>query len=627
MQMSRISSILLNSIFNGYGYIIVMKTMGANIIDREKWLVEFRVYAFEKSGVGLLLEQEGKTELIPMEKEEPSIYRVEMEGLHANTAYKFRLEGEGDFPDPFSHYQPDGVHGFSKIVDHKRYTWKNSKWQGKELAELIFYELHVGTFTPEGTFRGVMGKLDYLLELGVNAIELMPLAQTPGRWNWGYDGTCLFSVQNNYGTPDELKELIDQCHGKGIAVFLDVVYNHFGPEGNHLPLYGPYFTSKHDTPWGEAVNYDDQHCEAARRLVLQNVRYWLEKYRFDGLRLDAVHAIFDQGPRHILQEIVETGREIAARENRRIALIAETDENNIKIINPPEKGGAGFDAQWMDDFHHSIHTVLTGEKQGYYIDYGPLENLEKVYQNFLYTGQFSRFWQKNRGTDASGNPGQQFIVSLQNHDQVGNRAWGERLGALVDFPFLKAAAGLLFMAPYLPLLFMGEEYAEKQPFLFFVDYLDPELRKSVSKGREEEFRSFGWNNFPDPVDEKTFFRSKLTVPENWDEKNRQMFAFYKEIINLRKTHPALRRPDKKTTNIKVHSASRLVEIERRGEGALLRGLCNLGDKEINIEKYPGKQILNSEWKQYGGFAEGNSHVLYRGNMIILEEQDPSLRLG
>lgn len=595
-----------------------MKIMGANIIDREKWRIVFRVYAFQKKDVSLLLKQGEETRLIPMKEEEPNIYKVEAEGFKPDLEYKFRLDEEGDFPDPFSYYQPEGIHGFSRVVDHDYYSWNDSDWKGKELQELIFYELHVGTFTPEGTFKGVIDRLEYLQELGINAIELMPVAQTPGKWNWGYDGTCLFSVQHNYGTPDDLKKLVDLCHQKGIAVFLDVVYNHFGPEGNYLTAYGPYFTSKYSTPWGKAINYDDQHCEAARRLVLQNVRYWLEKYRLDGLRLDAVHAIFDQSPRHILQEIADTARAVASSEGRKIYVIAETDENNTKIINPPEKGGAGIDAQWMDDFHHCIHTALTGENQGYYVDYGPLEDLEKVYGNFLYTGQFSRFWQKNRGTDASGNPGCQFVVSLQNHDQVGNRAWGERLSNLAEFPFLKAAAGLLFMAPYLPLLFMGEEYAEKQPFLFFVDYLDPKLRESVSKGRKDEFRSFGWDDFPDPVDEETFYRSKLTVQENWDEKNRQMFAFYKDIIYLRKNHPALSRPDKEATSVKVHADSRLVEIERRGEGLLLRGLCNLGEKEINIEKYSGKHILNSEWKQYGGDLEDNSQLLYRGNIIILE---------
>jgi len=596
-----------------------MKIMGANILDRKKWRVEFRVYAFEKKGVGLLLKQGGETKFIPMEEEEPNLYRVEVEGLGAELAYKFRLEGEGDFPDPFSHYQPEGVHGFSRVIDHEKYSWQDSGWRGIEPAELLFYELHVGTFTPEGTFKGVAGRLDYLLELGINAIELMPVAQTSGRWNWGYDGTSLFSVRHNYGTPDDLKELVDKCHGKGIAVFLDVVYNHLGPEGNYLSTYGPYFTSKYDTPWGPAVNYDDEHCEAARRLVLQNVRYWLENYHFDGLRLDAVHAIHDQSPRHILQEIAETAKATASRTNRRIIVIAETDENNNKIINPPEEGGAGLDAQWMDDFHHCIHTALTGEKQGYYVDYGRLEDLEKVYGNFLYTGQFSTFWQKNRGSDASENPGRQFVVSLQNHDQIGNRAWGERLGALVDFPFLKAAAGMLFMTPYLPLLFMGEEYAEKEPFLFFVDYEDPGLREAVSRGRRDEFRSFGWEDFPDPVDEETFYRSKLTARENWEEKNKQIFAFYKDMIRLRKNHPALRNPEKKTTTVKVNQESRLVEIERRGERLLLRGLFNLGNEEISMEKYPGKQILNSEWKLYGGDLEGDSPVLSRGNMIIVEE--------
>ena len=370
------------------------------------------------------------------------------------------------------------------------------------MEKFIIYELHPGTFSPEGTFKGTVEKLDYLLELGINAIELMPVTQTPGRWNWGYDGANLFSVNKNYGTPDDLKHLVDTCHQKEISVILDVVYNHLGPEGNYLPVYGPYFTEKHKTGWGAAVNYDDAFSEYTRAMVLENIRYWLEEYHIDCLRLDAIHAIMDESDIHILQQMSSTAKAVGKKIGRKIFLIAETDENNVKIINPPEKGGYGIDAQWMDDFHHIIHSVLTGEKGGYYQDYGRLEGLEKAFKNYLYTGEFSQFWQKNRGTDASQNPGYQFVVSLQNHDQVGNRARGGRISVLVDFHFLKAAAGLIFLSPYIPLLFMGEEYAEKNPFLFFTDYEDSELQSAVSEGRREEFKDFNWDDIPNCRDEK-----------------------------------------------------------------------------------------------------------------------------
>lgn len=601
------------------GYINSMKKMGANILDKANSRVEFRVFAYNKEKVSLLLQYRDTKKAIPMQQEEEHIYSTVLEGLGLDLLYKFRIENEGDLPDPYSNFQPQNIHGFSQVIDHQSYSWNDLNWHGRDLEKLIIYELHVGTFTPEGTFQAAARKLDYLLELGVNTIELMPVVQTPGRWNWGYDGSNLFSVNANYGSPDDLKAFIDTCHQKDTAVILDAVYNHFGPEGNYLPSYGPYFTYKYDTPWGAAVNYDDQFCEFTRAMVLENVRFWLEDYHIDGLRLDAVHAIRDESGRHILQDISDTKRQIAAKSRRKIVLIAETDENDVKLINPPQKGGYGIDAQWMDDFHHIIHSVLTGEKDGYYIDYGHLEALEKVFKNYLFTGEYSVFRQKDRGTDAGENPGRQFVVSMQNHDQVGNRAGGERLTALVDFPFLKAAAGLLFFSPYIPLIFMGEEYGEKKPFLFFTDYLDSELQSAVTEGRKEEFRSFNWDNFPDPQNEETFYRSKLTPRQEWKNENEQIFHYYRDLINLRKSHPAISSPDKEKTEVKVDREKRTVEVIRWNAHTKLTALFNLGENDLPLHVPSGsRQIFNSEWQKYGGNMEKEGNILYRGNMVILE---------
>lgn len=589
------------------------------MIDREKEAVEFRVFAYDKKNVELLLRlDDNREKTIPMQEESPHVHSTIVEGLGLELLYKFRLGTAGDFPDPYAAFLPAGVHGFSRVTDHAAFAWQAEGWPGIPLEKLIFYEIHTGTFSPQGTFQGIAAKLDYLQELGVNALELMPVTQTPGRWNWGYDGANLFSVNVNYGTPNDLKALVDACHRRQMAVFLDVVYNHFGPEGNYLASFGPYFTQKYDTPWGAAVNYDDAYCEFMREMVLDNVRHWLEYYRFDGLRLDAVHAISDSSPTHILAEISRTARELEKEQRRHLAIIAETDKNDVQVINPPQQGGFGVDAQWMDDLHHCIHTALTGEKDGYYMDYGRLADLEKVYKNYLFTGEHSRYWGKPRGTDASANPGRQFVVAIQNHDQTGNRAGGERLTHLVDFPLRKAAAGLLFFSPYLPLLFMGEEYGEKQPFLFFTDYSDADLKAAVSHGRREEFQAFDWPDFPDPEDDNTFYRSRLTARQQWDKENEFLFAFYKELIRLKKTHPALWLPDKEKTAVKVHEEQLRVEITRWNGDKKLVAFFNLGKDELELRQPGGRQILNSEWRQYGGMIEGETAKLYRGNMVVLE---------
>ncbi len=607
---------------------MVLETLGlgAEVVDREAGHVRFTVLSSYREPVLQVRKREHGAQKqdpekvpyreFPMEKHGPNLYRITVEGQGCELDYRYRL-GDTAFPDPFSHFQPEGIHGWSRVVDHGAYRWQDLNWPGLELAEAIIYELHTGTFTPAGTFEGVLERMDYLCRLGVTALELMPLAPVPGRWNWGYDGAGLFSVNHNYGTPEALKRLIDEAHRCGLAVILDVVYNHFGPEGNYLPSFGPFFTARYRTPWGAALNYDDAGCGTVRRVVLENVVHWLKHYHFDGLRLDAVHAIYDRSPQHILQEIGETAKKVGNRLGKKVVVIAETDENKARLVTPVENGGYGLDGQWMDDYHHLLHTLLTGESKGYYMDYGRLEDLPKVYRNYLYTGQYSAFWKKRRGSDASHLPGGRFVVAVQTHDQVGNRARGERLVHLIGPARARGAAGLLLTAPYVPLLFMGEEYAETNPFLFFVDYADPELRRAVVEGRRREFARFGWEDIPDPGAEETFRQSSLAPEERWTKENRQMFQYYRDLIRLRRSHPVLKIPDRDKTAVKVDPAYNLVEITRWIDGQHLVAYCNIGPVEVPREDETGPLILDSESLCYGGNTQPG--VLRPGQFLLYEQ--------
>jgi maltooligosyltrehalose trehalohydrolase len=596
-----------------------MYKIGADIVDREKREVSFRVFAYNKQKVSVVIKSGDAKMEFPLLEETPYVYTTVISDLNLDLLYQFKIDGEKECPDPYSNFQPFGVHGFSRLIDHEAYRWRDSHWRGRDIAGLVIMEIHVGAFSDAGTFQAIAERLDYLLELGINAIELMPVTQTPGRWNWGYDGVNLFSVNHNYGTPDDLKYLVDCCHQRKITVILDVVYNHFGPEGNYLPVYGPYFTNKHKTPWGKAVNCDDRYSEYTRKMILDNVRYWLEVYHIDGLRLDAVHALKDNSPVHILQEISITAKNLSLSQKRNLIIIAETDQNDVRMINPLDKGGYGMDAQWMDDFHHVVHTALTGEREGYYMDYGHIEDFEKVYRNYLYTGEYSKYLQRERGTDGSRNSGQQFVVAIQNHDQVGNRAGGDRLSTLVEFPYLKAAAGLMFFSAYLPLIFMGEEYGEKRPFLFFTDYGDPELQQAVSHGRKEEFAKFTWQNVPDPQDPATFYASKLTPREEWDRRNQAMFIFYRDLIALRLSHPVLKTPDRNKLEAVVDKKAGVVRINRWNSDKTLTGLFNLGANDLKMDDMPGLAIFNSLSETYGESEDAREGMLRRGQMIIFEQ--------
>src|SRR5579862_790268 len=470
----------------------------------------FSVWAPKRQSVAVHVLGDNE-QMVRMEKADCGYYHATLRNLATGDRYLYRLDDEHERPDPASRFQPDGVHGPSQLVDLRAFEWSDSNWKGRPLGSSIFYELHVGTYTREGTFEAIIERLPELVDLGVTTIELMPVAQFPGSRNWGYDGVYLFAPQNSYGGPYALERLVDAAHAHGLAVALDVVYNHLGPEGNYLAEYGPYFTEKYRTPWGKAVNFDDAHSEPVRRFFIQNALYWLKEYHFDALRLDAIHGIFDFSGRHFLEELQDEVGRLAKQLGRQIHLIAESDLNDARVLLPREKGGYGLAAQWSDDFHHSLHTLLTRERNGYYGDFGDVHHLAGVIRDgWYYRGQFSHFRRRQHGNSARGIAKSRFVVFSQNHDQVGNRALGERLSRLVSFEGQKLAAGVTLLSPFVPLLFMGEEYGETSPFQYFVSHGDKDLIEAVRRGRQEEFASFGWKTeVPDPQAESTFVNSKL----------------------------------------------------------------------------------------------------------------------
>jgi maltooligosyltrehalose trehalohydrolase len=459
------------------------------------------------------------------------------------TDYLFSIDGGPGLPDPRSEFQPEGVHGPSRLVDHSAFEWTDDRWRGAApLSGALIYEAHVGTFTPEGTFGAAIEKLPHLVELGVTHLELMPVMEFPGTRGWGYDGVDVFAPHHAYGGPDGLKRLVDAAHAAGLGVILDVVYNHLGPDGNYLGAYGPYFTSRYTTPWGEAVNYDDAGSDEVRDFVGDNACYWLEHYHVDGLRLDAVHAIFDTSAVHILEELARRVSTLQARLGRRKFLIAESDLNDPKLVRAPEAGGFGLDAAWSDDFHHALHSALTGETAGYYEDFGGLAPLGRALERgYVYGGNRSPHRGRRHGRPLNGVPAHRLFGYLQNHDQVGNRAAGERSSALMSTGRLHIAAALVLCSPFVPLLFEGEEWGASTPFQYFTDHIDEELGRLVSQGRRREFAAFGWNpeDVPDPQDPATFERSILDWAELTKEPHAALLEWHKELLTLRRRIPAL----------------------------------------------------------------------------------------
>jgi maltooligosyltrehalose trehalohydrolase len=510
----------------------VSSGLGAILIDRDRTL--FRVWAPALDA--LEVETSAPTQLrVPLQRDALGYHEALVEGVGAGARYHYRVPGGLHLPDPASRFQPEGVHGPSEVVD-LGYGWTDQQWRPPELADFITYELHVGTFTKAGTFEAGIDRLPELAALGITAIELMPVAQFPGKRNWGYDGVFPFAAQNSYGGPRSLQRLIDAAHEAGLAVVLDVVYNHLGPEGNLFARFGPYFNRRYRTLWGDAINFDAPGSDDVRNYFIENARQWLFDFHIDALRLDAVHAILDTSAYPFLTELADRIQEEAAARNRRVYLIAESDLNDPRVIRPKRLGGHGLDGQWSDDFHHSLHALLTGETLGYYADFGDLAQIERAYSDvFVFTGQHSIHRGRRHGAAPTDSDYYRFVVSAQNHDQVGNRMLGDRISALVEFEAQKLAAAVLLTSPMQPLLFMGEEYGELAPFPYFVDHSHPELIEAVRKGRREEFQSFGWQgDAPDPAAESTYLSAKLSWHLRDRSPHRELLAYYRHLIQLRK---------------------------------------------------------------------------------------------
>jgi maltooligosyltrehalose trehalohydrolase len=585
---------------------LAMRELGA-IYDHGSGNCEFRVWAPMRESVDVKIIASVER-IVPMDRDSKGYWQATVQDVGPGARYLFRLDNDRDRPDPASHYQPEGVHGPSQVVDHAVFPWSDGEWRGLPLESFIIYELHVATFTSQGTLEKIIPRLDALRDLGITAVELMPVSQFPGARNWGYDGVYPFAVQNSYGGPEGLKSLVDACHKRGMVVILDVVYNHLGPEGNYLGEFGPYFTEKYRTPWGQAINFDGPYSDDVRAYFIGNALSWTTNYHIDALRLDAIHGIFDFGAKHFLRELGEKVHRRAEELGRRIHVIPESDLNDARVIAPRELGGYGLDAQWNDDFHHCLRTLITGEKSGYYEDFGAVDQMQKAYsEGFVYSGQYSSFRKRRHGNSSKDRPVHQFVVFSQNHDQVGNRMMGDRLSTLVSFEALKLAAGSVLLSPYLPLLFMGEEYGETAPFLYFVSHSDPDLIEAVRKGRKEEFRHFGWKSEPpDPQDELTFLASEL----HWDARTKSsqgtLLLFYKRLIGLRTKTPALYELEREQTEVRDRPAEKVLSLLRwNGDGtSRVCLLLNFGVGEalfsVSIPDGQWEKVLDSSDGMWDG---------------------------
>ncbi|QRK12056.1 malto-oligosyltrehalose trehalohydrolase [Archangium violaceum] len=541
---------------------------------------------------------------LPMTDEGGGFFSTTLAGEGAGVRYKLRVDGEGPFPDPWSRSQPDGVHGPSEVVVPD-FAWTDAGWKGPGPEAQVIYEVHVGTATPEGTFEALIPRLRSLKELGVTTVELMPLASFPGVRNWGYDGVDLFAPLAAYGGPEGLRRLVDAAHAEGLAVLIDAVYNHYGPDGNYLRCYSPYyFTGRHHTPWGEAVNYDGEGSAVVRSLVLSNVEMWIRDYHADGLRLDAAHAILDDGTPHLLTEIAERAR--AAAPGRRVVIIAEDERNDTRLVRPRDQGGYGLDGVWADDFHHQMRRAFAGDSEGYYRDYtGSTEDIARTLrQGWFYEGQVSQVHGRVRGTPASGAEPWQLVLCIQNHDQVGNRAHGERLGADVSPAAFRAMSALLLLAPYTPLLFMGQEWNASTPFLYFTDH-NAELGRLVTEGRRKEFAGFArfsGDTVPDPQAVETFTRSKLDWSEAGRPEHAGVLALYRELLRLRATDPCLKEHRRGHFDARPTGSHGLV-LERRGPGGALHVIVNVKGTLEHRVPANAELVLWTESPRFGGTQE------------------------
>jgi maltooligosyltrehalose trehalohydrolase len=541
----------------------------------------------------------------PMQPAEAGWWTVEVKNAGPDTDYFFIVDSGTPVPDPRSPYQPKGVHGPSRVVDHAAFRWTDSKWRPVPLSSAIVYELHTGTFTSGGTFTSAIECLDHLVELGITHVELMPVNEFSGGWGWGYDGVDLYAPYHRYGTPDELKELVNACHARGLTVLLDVVYNHLGPVGNYLARSGPYFTDAYRTPWGSAVNLDHAGSHEVRRFLVDNALMWLRDYHFDGLRLDAIHAFYDRSAIHFLEFLSSEVDALGSELGRDLVLIAESDLNDPRVVTGRDAHGLGMDAQWSDDFHHALHAVLTGESKGYYEDFGSLEQLAKsLKQAFVYDGIYSKHRDRLHGRRVAGVSGHRFLGYAQTHDQVGNRARGERLSQIVSPGRQKIAAALVLTSPFVPMLFQGEEFGASTPFQYFTQHEDPEMSRNVSEGRCNEFAAFGWlpHTIPDPQDPATFYRSKLRWEELTEEPHSTMLGWYKRLIALRRSTAALADGRMEAVEVRFDERARWFVMKRSN----VEVLCNLAaDRQpVPISNTPVNVLCSeADWRLSSGSIE------------------------
>jgi len=584
---------------------------------------EARIWLWAPHAESVSIELTDSSKQLPLAKEQFGYWQLTTDQLTDGTRYQFNLDGT-PLPDPASLSQPEGVHGASAAVN-LQFSWTDNNWQQPELEDYILYELHTGTYTPQGDFSGIETKLDYLASLGINAIEIMPVAQFPGDRNWGYDGVYPYAVQNSYGGAKALQHLVNACHERDIAVVLDVVYNHLGPEGNYFKEYGPYFTDKYNTPWGDAINFDDANCDAVRHYFKENVLMWFRDFHIDALRMDAVHAIKDFSAQHILSAIKTQVEALVTKTGRQHYLIIECDLNDTRFINQQDQGGFGMDAQWVDEFHHALRTAAGGDRTGYYSDFNGIEDLAKAYNDaYVYDGQYSTHRQKHFGIKATHNLGKQFVVFSQNHDQVGNRMLGERSSELFSFEMQKLMAGAVFTAPFLPMLFMGEEYGESNRFMYFVSHTDPELAQAVREGRKAEFAAFhAQGEAPDPMAEETYLHSKLQWQLLDQDKHEVMLNFYKNLIALRKRLPALYQLNRKLTNAIADSTQQTLILRRATDTQQVLILMNFSKKIQNIEiddiQHGWSKLFDSADKRWNG-PQASPDTLYSQSSASIQPE-------
>ncbi|NMG11382.1 malto-oligosyltrehalose trehalohydrolase [Brasilonema sp. UFV-L1] len=598
---------------------------------------EFSVWAPNAEAVAIKIVSP-QERIFPMQRHEAEGYwHIKADDIQPGTLYYYQLNNGESRPDPASYLQPLGVHGPSQVIDPS-FTWNDSNWSGVSLESMIIYELHVGTFTKEGTFEAIIPRLKDLRELGVNAIEIMPIAQFPGDEttdgcayrNWGYDGVYPFAVQNSYGSPEELKRLVDACHQEGMAVVLDVVYNHFGPEGNYMSHFGPYFTETYRTPWGSAINFDNAYSHDVRHYFIENALYWLRDYHIDGLRLDAIHAIYDFGAKHFLEELAENVISLREQQGRKIYLIAESDLNDPRVVRPPELGGYGIDAQWSDDFHHALHSLLTGDNIGYYEDFGKCEHLAKAYQQtFVYDWKYSAHRRRFHGSSTGDRPLTQFVACIQNHDQIGNQLLGERLSQLVSFEALKLAAGAVILSPYIPLLFMGEEYGEEAPFTYFVSHSDPDLIKAVRQGRKQEFAAFHYaGEPPDPESSQTFLKCKLNWEKRKEGKHQILWSFYQNLIQLRHIIPSLVKRERQNLEAGFLEDEKIVWWRRWSEDNQILCFMNFNKSKVTftptISGNNWKNILDSADQKWQGSGSELPEQISDRQQLTMQSQSFAL---